>query len=115
MLVRAALDAAPELDVVGDTGHGDVALRLADQLKPDVVLLDLNLPGLTPERLVEDIARAAPRAAIVAYSGRDPRDTLGDAAAILACYLPKTMPLTEITARLVAICAEKEHEFSPDV
>ena len=115
VLVGSALDAAPELAVVGDTGHADVALRLADQLKPDVVLLDLNLPGLAPELLVAAIARAVPGAAIVAYSGSNPQATLGDAAAMLAGYLPKTTPLPEIRAHLVAICIEIVHELRPEM
>jgi DNA-binding NarL/FixJ family response regulator len=88
-----------------------VALRLADQLKPDVVLLDLNLPGLAPKPLVAAIARAVPEAAIVAWSGSNPQDSLGDEAGRLACYLPKTMPLPEIRAHIVAICTEMVHEL----
>jgi DNA-binding NarL/FixJ family response regulator len=115
VLVGSALDAAPELAVVGDTGHADVALRLADQLKPDVVLLDLNLPGLAPELLVSAIARAVPRAAIVAWSGSNPQDSLGDEAARIACYLPKTTPMGEIRAHIVAICTEMVHDLRPEM
>jgi len=44
--LRAVLSAEPDLLVVGDCGRGDDAVRLAGDLRPDVVLMDLRLPGL---------------------------------------------------------------------
>jgi DNA-binding NarL/FixJ family response regulator len=50
VLVRAGLAAliraAPALDVVGEAADGIEAVRLAAQLKPDVVLMDIRMPGL---------------------------------------------------------------------
>ena len=40
------LSAEPDLVVVGECGRGDEAVRLAMALRPDVVLMDLRLPGL---------------------------------------------------------------------
>lgn len=67
-LLRAGLVALlrelPDIDVVGEAGDGDEALRLADELRPDVLLLDLVMPGLSGidvlERLQER-AEASPR------------------------------------------------------
>lgn len=48
-LVRSGLrfmfDSAADLEVAGETGDGDSAVRLADELRPDVVLMDLRMPG----------------------------------------------------------------------
>ena len=116
MLVRSALDAAPELDVVGDTGHADVgsAPRRSAQAGRRTTRSE---PARTrAEALVAAIARAAPEAAIVAYSGRDPqrlpRRRGGDARVLS----PKTMPLTGDNERhIVAICAEMVHELRSGV
>lgn len=44
--LRAILDAEPDLAVVGDCGSGAEAVRLAGALRPDVVLMDLRMPGM---------------------------------------------------------------------
>jgi two-component system response regulator NreC len=44
--LRALLSAEPDLEVVADADNGDDALRLAGELHPEVVLLDVNMPGL---------------------------------------------------------------------
>jgi two-component system response regulator NreC len=43
--LRALLNAEPDLSVVGEAATGDEALQLAAELQPDIVLLDLNMPG----------------------------------------------------------------------
>jgi DNA-binding NarL/FixJ family response regulator len=49
MLVRAGfkalLDAEDDIDVVGEAGDGDEAVRLTGELRPDVVLMDIRMPG----------------------------------------------------------------------
>jgi DNA-binding NarL/FixJ family response regulator len=43
--VRRVLETDPRLEVVGEAARGDEALRLLAELDPDVLLLDLNMPG----------------------------------------------------------------------
>jgi DNA-binding NarL/FixJ family response regulator len=109
-LVASTLAQAPELEIVGEAGDADLTVRLASDTHPDVVLLDLSLPGLAPERLILAVAAAVPAARLVAYSGRDPRDVLGAAESLLASYVPKSTPLPQLRAHLVAICEEMVHE-----
>ena len=42
---RALLDAQDDIDVVGEAGDGEQAVRLARELAPDVVLMDIRMPG----------------------------------------------------------------------
>ena len=43
---RALLDAEDGIEVVGEAGDGEEAVRLAEQLRPDVVLMDIRMPGV---------------------------------------------------------------------
>ncbi len=55
--LRALLEAAPDLEVVGEAGDGTIALHLVETLQPDIVLLDITMPpddGIkTAERMKE--------------------------------------------------------------
>ena len=58
MGLASLLGTRPEYEVVGDAGNGETALRKAARLKPDVILLDMVMPGMdgaeTTRRLVEN-------------------------------------------------------------
>lgn len=59
---RALLDAQPDIDVVGEAGDGAAAVRLATELQPDVVLMDIRMPGTDGLAATRQIA-ADPRLA----------------------------------------------------
>ncbi len=43
--MRALLSSTPDMEVVGEASSGDEAVRLAEDLQPDVILMDLQMPG----------------------------------------------------------------------
>lgn len=43
--VRMVLQAEPDMEVVGEASDGDAGVRMAEELRPDVVLMDLSMPG----------------------------------------------------------------------
>lgn len=57
--LRSLLDVADGIVVAGETGDGAAALALAEELRPDVVLLDLKLPGMDGIAVLEALCAAS--------------------------------------------------------
>ncbi|RWZ59199.1 response regulator transcription factor [Labedella populi] len=60
--VRVALDAQPDMEVVGEAGDGREAVALIDEVRPDVVLLDIRMPvmdGVETVRTLFDGSRSS--------------------------------------------------------
>jgi DNA-binding NarL/FixJ family response regulator len=69
MLLRLVIEADSELRVVGEAGDGAVAVEGIARTTPDVVLLDLSLPGMDGLEAIPLIREVAPKAQIVVFSG----------------------------------------------
>ncbi len=63
--VRAFLDAQPDLNVLGEAETGEEAVRLTQEMIPDVVLMDLVLPGINGVEATREIKRVSPRTQVV--------------------------------------------------
>ncbi len=72
---QALLDAQPDIEVVGEASDGESALRLAAELRPDVVLMDIRMPGVdglaATRRIAADQRLASVRVVIVTTFGLD--------------------------------------------
>jgi DNA-binding NarL/FixJ family response regulator len=116
--LRVLLAAEPDLAVVGDCGRGDEAVRLALWLRPDVVLMDLRLPGLDGVAATERIVAAGTDAWTVAVLVLTTYDSDGDIVRALAAgatgYLLKDAPRDELT-RAVRAGARGETVLAPPV
>jgi two-component system response regulator DevR len=89
--VRQAL-AAPDIEIVGEAATADETLLLAPQLHPDILLLDINLPGTDGLRLVRELAPRLPDTKIVMLTVSAARRDLIDAVrAGAAGYLTKDL------------------------
>ncbi|HOU15309.1 MAG TPA: response regulator transcription factor [Anaerolineae bacterium] len=103
MGLRVLLDRAPDIEVVGEADDGNAALALLESLRPDVAVLDCQLPGLDGAAVAQEATRRGLPAHIVALSAYDDdRYLTGMLAAGAVGYLLKNEAPGQIVAAVQA-------------
>jgi DNA-binding NarL/FixJ family response regulator len=101
--VVRALDADVAIEVVAESGDGDEALARAIELQPDVLVLDLRLPGLDGLDVLAELRTAAPQVRVVVMTADEQPRTLLDAiAAGAAGYVSKRSTGAELRQAVFA-------------
>lgn len=77
--MRALLETAGDMAVVGEARTGDEAVAQTISLQPDVVLMDLNMPGMDGLEATRRIVDAAPHVAVLVVTMYDDDDSVFDA------------------------------------
>ena len=117
-LFRAGLRAQLEeagVDVVGEAQTGDAALQEIRSTAPDVVVMDLNMPGISGVEAIRQMAIFAPRSRVLVLTASDEDADVMDAIMAGACgYLLKAASITELMAGIRA-AAEGESLVSPAI
>ncbi len=66
--LKSLIDAQPDMEVIGEAGDGNVACELAPGLRPDVVLMDVSMPGMSGARATEQLRQACPGVKVMALT-----------------------------------------------
>jgi DNA-binding NarL/FixJ family response regulator len=114
--LRLLLDDEPGVQVVGEASDGDEALRLAQALAPDVVLLDLDMPhlgGLTATRALASQPNP-PRVVVMYVYGADAGLRRLALAAGAATFVEKGASLDDVVAALRSALATDDGRRSRD-
>jgi len=98
-------------DVVGEAGDGETAVRLAGELKPDLIILDIKMPIMDGLAAAEKIAEAriAPVVILTAFSQRELVDRAREAGAM--AYLVKPFQKSDLVPA-IEIALSRFAEFS---
>ena len=118
-LVRAGISALLErierVEVVGEAEDGHHALKLVQELTPDVVLLDLQMPGLNGFEVLQKTAEEFPDVKIVVLSVHDTQDyALRALQSGAAGYLPKSAASAELEMAIDQVSRGKRY-LSPTI
>ena len=73
--LRIRLVLEPDVEVVGEAGDGAGAISLAQSLRPDVILMDVRMPGMDGISAVRTLRAVAPESAVVILSLYDDAST----------------------------------------
>jgi len=63
--VRAFMDTQPDINVVGESENGEEAVRLVSEHAPDVVIVDLVMPGMDGVEVTRQVKQASPRTQVI--------------------------------------------------
>ncbi|GAA4487606.1 response regulator transcription factor [Actinoallomurus oryzae] len=105
----------PGFEVVGEAGDGAEAVRLAEELRPDVILMDLRMPGMDGVTAIAELARQGTAARVLVLTTYDTDSHVLPAIEAGATgYLLKDAPRSELL-RAVRAAAHGEAVLSPSV
>jgi DNA-binding NarL/FixJ family response regulator len=110
--LRDALGSVPDIDVVGTAVDGEQLLERVEELAPDVLVVDIDMPkldGLSALGAMED-----PPPALVVTMHTDEGHRADARAAGAVAFLSKAAPLPDLAAAIRA-ANDGEHLFGPDV
>ncbi|HEY56005.1 MAG TPA: response regulator transcription factor [Dehalococcoidia bacterium] len=68
---RQLLEHEPDFKIVGEAGDGEEAVRLAKELKPDVIIMDVAMPKLSGIEATKQIKAVLPAASVLVLTGYD--------------------------------------------
>ena len=74
--LRVSLSRAPHIRVLGEAADGESAVALAERRKPDVVIMDVRMPGMDGIETTKLLAARVPSAAVLIFTAYDDRTQL---------------------------------------
>jgi DNA-binding NarL/FixJ family response regulator len=91
------------IDIVGEAANGEAALELVEEKHPNVVIMDLNMPGIGGIEATRQIATLAPLARVIMLTVSSAAPDITDAVLSGACgYLLKSATTQEIVSGITA-------------
>jgi DNA-binding NarL/FixJ family response regulator len=106
--IRSTLGERTDWQVIGEVADGLEAVRKAEELKPDLILLDIGLPTLTGIEAARQIRKLAPESKIIFLTQESSADVMQEALSLGACsYVLKCGAARNLSAAVeVAIRGE---------
>jgi DNA-binding NarL/FixJ family response regulator len=113
--IRALLEKIDRVEVVGEAGDGLQALELIKQLGPDVVLLDLTMPGLSGFEVLKETRERFPQVSMIVLSVHDSEEYAFHALRSGAVgFLPKSAASTELEVAIERVVRGEKY-LSPSI
>src|SRR5881296_4711751 len=75
--LRLSLSRAPHIRVIGEAGDGESAIALAERRRPDVVIMDVRMPGMDGLEATKQLTEKVPESAVLIFTAYSERSLLG--------------------------------------
>src|ERR1700733_5199637 len=99
--IRTLLTAEPDMEVTGEAGNASEAVELARQSRPDVVLMDIGMAGMSSFEATRQIRKERPDTRVVFLSMYDDEDYLAECVDIGAHgYILKESPIEQLVTAI---------------
>lgn len=113
--LRALLTSFPGMNIVGEADNGEEAVTKADELQPDIILMDLQMPKLNGIEATRRILQAHPHIGILVLTMLEDDDSVfGAMRAGARGYILKGAGKSEVV-RAITVVAHGEAIFSPQI
>src|SRR3954469_22328454 len=113
--LRSMLQQHPDMEVVGEAADGRTAVAMSQELQPDVVVMDVGMPGLNGIEATRQITNREPDAKVVALSMHSDRRFMGEMLKAGAKgYLLKDGAFDELATAIRSVVADKVY-LSPKI
>src|SRR5882762_10311146 len=73
-MVRQVFELEPDFEVAGEAKNGPEAIEKAENLKPDLIILDLDMPGMTGIEAAPLLRKALPEARLILFTVSEGRE-----------------------------------------
>jgi len=108
--IRELIERIDGFAVVGEAGRGEEALRLIEKSTPDLVLLDITMPGMSGFEVLQEIGRRFSDIRVIILTMHEAREYAIQALrAGAAGYLPKSAASTELEEAIKAVVRGKTY------
>ena len=102
--IKSLLDKEPDLKVIGTVKDGRTAVRHIDKLRPDIVLLDIEMPGMDGITVTKHLTRIAPQIKVIILSSHEDKKYLTRALMAGAkAYILKSSLMTDLKQSIIAV------------
>jgi DNA-binding NarL/FixJ family response regulator len=101
--VCSTVQTEPELKLICEVSDGQAAIHKANELKPDLILLDIGLPKLNGIAAAREIRKSAPESKILFFSQESSADVIREALAVGDGFLAKADAYMELLPAIKAI------------
>ena len=108
--LKRLIDDQPDMEVIADAADGHVGVRLAQDLGPDIALVDVSMPGMDGTQVTQLIATTCPQVRMIALSRHDDASIVRRLLEAGAYgYVLKQSASTQLTSGIRAVAAGEQY------